>query len=209
METPGTQPYAASLDIDYPDRELSRLTSFFRIILVIPVGIILSLLSGVVGSHAEGNTDISAGGGLFLATLLMILFRQIYPRWWFDWQLALVQFSTRVEAYLCLMTDEYPALEKEQSVRVDLTYPDAKNDLNRWLPLVKWLLVLPHFIVLLVLSLICILSVIAAWFAILFTGRYPRGLFDYNVGVFRCWFRVIAYSWLLTTDQYPPFSLSA
>ena len=209
METPGAQPYPASLDIEYPDRELSRLTTLVRIILIIPVAIMLSLLSGFGGTHSDGSTGISAGGGLFLATVLMILFRQRYPRWWFDWQLALTRFTIRVETYLCLMTDEYPALEEEQSVRVDLTYPDVKADLNRWLPLVKWLLALPHYVVLVVLSLACLFCVIASWVAILFTGRYPRSLFDFNAGVFRYWLRGIAYGWLLTTDRYPPFSLKA
>lgn len=209
METPGAQPYPADLSIEYPDRELNRLTSFFRLIMVIPIAILLGLLSSGGGTLDDsGNMGLTAGAGLFMATLLMILFRQRYPRWWFDWQLALTRFAARVEAYLFLMTDEYPAVEDEQSVRVNIAYPDAARDLNRWMPLVKWFLAIPHFVILIALSLASLICVILAWFAILFTGRYPRGLFDFNVGVFRYWLRVVAYAWLLTTDRYPPFALN-
>jgi hypothetical protein len=150
-----------------------------------------------------------AGGLLFFGPLLLILFRQKYPRWWFDWNLQLMRFSARVGVYLALMDDTYPSTDEEQSVRLDLRYPDAKNRLNRWLPLVKWLLAIPHFIILIFLSLAAIVSVIVAWFAILFTGRYPRGLFDFVEGVYRWWNRVIGYALVLVTDEYPPFSLSA
>ena len=210
MDAPASRPYPVTLDIEYPDRELDRLTSFFRLIVVLPVAIILGLISQAgVGTDTSGGsgTGTNIGVGLWLATTLMILVRQKYPRWWFDWQLALARFGTRVEAYALLMRDEYPAVEEEQAVRVDIVYPDACSDLNRWLPLVKWLLVLPHYLVLIVITLVGILCAIGAWFAILFTGRYPRGLFDFNVGVLRYWLRVWAYAFLLTTDRYPPFSL--
>jgi hypothetical protein len=138
----------------------------------------------------------------------MLLFRQKYPRWWFDWNLALTKFSTRVGAYLGLLTDVYPSTDEEQSVHIEIPYPDAKNELNRWLPLVKWILAIPHYIVLFFLLIAAIVCVVIAWFAILFTGRYPRGLFDFVVGVFRWFLRVAAYAFLLTTDLYPPFALS-
>ncbi len=138
----------------------------------------------------------------------MLLFRQKYPGWWFDWNVALIKFSTRVEAYLALLRDEYPSTDEDQAVHIEIPYPDAKNELNRWLPLVKWFLAIPHYIVLFFLGIAAIVSIVIAWFAILFTGRYPKGLFDFVVGVFRWCVRVAAYAFLLTTDRYPPFALS-
>jgi hypothetical protein len=202
--------YPATLAIDYPDRSLNRLTTFFRIFTLIPIAIIVALVSGA-GSGWEGVHDwdslFGAGGILFLATLLMILFRQKYPRWWFDWNIGLVKFSTRVGAYIGLLTDVYPSTDEEQSVHIAIPYPDVPKDLNRWLPLVKWILAIPHYIVLACLAFAAIVCVVIAWFAILFTGRYPRGLFDFVVGVARWGLRVAAYAFLLTTDRYPLFSL--
>jgi hypothetical protein len=107
------------------------------------------------------------------------------------------------------MSDRYPSTDEEQSVHLDLDYPDVKQDLNRWLPLVKWFLAIPHFIVLFFLGIASMVAVICAWFAILFTGRYPRSLFNFVEGVMRWGLRVQAYSLLLVTDQYPPFRLAA
>jgi len=202
--------YPATLTIDYPDRSLNRLTTFFRIFTMIPIAIILALVnSGTIDFRGMNGWDwqYAAGGILFLATLLMILFRQKYPRWWFDWNIALVKFSNRVGAYLGLLTDVYPSTDEEQSVHVQIPYPDVPKDLNRWLPLVKWFLAIPHYIVLACLAIAAIVCVVIAWFAILFTGRYPRGLFDFVVGVARWSLRVTAYAFLLTTDRYPLFSL--
>jgi hypothetical protein len=207
-------PYAARLDIDYPDK-LDRFTTFFRLIWIIPIGIILSLLSAVgswtVVTETGETFTRSTGGiaaGLFAATMLMIVFRERYPRWWFDFAREFARFAARVVAYFFLLTDQYPSTVDEQSVHLEIDYPDVEQDLNRWLPLVKWLLVIPHLFVLFALGLVAILMVVIAWFAILFTGRYPRGLFDYVVGVFRWGLRVEAYALLLVTDQYPPFSLN-
>ena len=206
-------PYAARLDIDYPEK-LNRLTTFFRLIWIIPIYIILSLLSAVaswtvVTETGEAITRTSGGitSGLFFATLLMILFRQRYPRWWFDFAREFTRFVARVSAYFVLLTDRYPSTVDEQSVHLEIDYPDVERDLNRWLPLVKWLLAVPHYLVLIVLGLIAVFAVVIAWFAILFTGRYPRALFDYVVGVSRWALRVEAYAFLLVTDRYPPFSL--
>jgi hypothetical protein len=183
--------YAARLNIDYPER-LNRLTTFFRMICVIPIAIVQSLLSG----------------GLFFATLLMIVFRVRYPRWWFDFTRELTRFGTRVNAYMALLTDLYPSTVEEQAVHLEIDYPDVERDLNRWLPLVKWLLAIPHYVVLAVLWLCAIVAIVIAWFAILITGRYPRALFDFVVGVMRWSLRVNAYAYLLVTDRYPPFSIS-
>jgi Domain of unknown function (DUF4389) len=208
-------PFPTRLDIDYPDGEHDRLSTFFRPIAFIPIAILLGLLTGPAtlggpARHAaESGTMVlvySTGGVLVVPAALMLLFRRKYPAWWFDWNLELTRFSTRCIAYLALLRDEYPSTEEEQAVHLDVLPPDPA-ELSRWLPLVKWLLALPHYLALCFLALGAICCVIAAWFAILFTGRYPRGLFDFVVGVFRWGLRVSAYAFLLTTDQYPPFSL--
>jgi hypothetical protein len=204
--------YPVKFSVAYPDRDLNRLRTAFRLIVAIPIVIVLGALGGHE-SYASGdnNWTVAAGTGglLFFAPLLMILFRQKYPRWWFDWNLQLLRFSNRVTVYVALMDDAYPSTDEEQSVVLEFPYPDAKDGLNRWLPLVKWLLAIPHYVILLFLTLAAIVAVIVAWFAILFTGRYPRGIFDFVEGVIRWWNRVIGYAFILITDEYPPFSLSA
>jgi hypothetical protein len=177
--------------------------------MVIPIAIILCLIAGAAFTRGnDGQSFQAATGGLVvLPTVLMILFRKKYPRWWFDWNLALTRFSTRVYAYSMLLSDEYPSTDEEQAVHIDIPYPDVKEELNRWLPLVKWVMAIPHYIVLLFLCIGVLVAVIIAWFAILFTGRYPKSLFDYVVGVLRWSLRVSVYAFLLTTDRYPPFKL--
>jgi hypothetical protein len=196
--------------VDYPDRSLNRVSTFFRLFAAIPILILLGTVTGGTWQWTtEQGTYLAAGAGglLFFGPLLMIVFRQKYPRWWFDWNLALLRFSNRVSAYLALMDDRYPSSEDEQSVHLEFPYPDAKEELNRFLPLVKWFLAIPHYIVLVFLYLASIFAVIFAWFAILFTSRYPRGLFDFVVGVLRWQNRVVAYAHILVTDRYPPFTL--
>lgn len=212
--------YPARLHIDYAEK-LDRLSSFFRLIWIIPIAIILGLISGTgetvtntimyneAGEVIKRTRD-TAGGlvmGLAAAVVLMILFRRRYPRWWFDFSRELARFGTRVAAYAALLTDQYPSTVDEQSVHLEIDYPDVENDLNRWMPLVKWLLAIPHYIVLAFLWAGAVFAVIIAWFAILFSGRYPKTLFDYVVGVGRWTLRVAAYMSLLVTDRYPPFSL--
>jgi hypothetical protein len=205
--------YPARLEVDY-SAQYDRVKTLFRVVLIIPIAIIYGMLTaGVTRTVYEQSGDAvstTSGGiasGLFTATLLMILFRRRYPRWWFDFALELTRFGARVCAYFALLTDEYPSTAEEQKVHLQIDYPNVERDLNRWLPLVKWLLVIPHVLLLIFLSAAAFFSVIVAWFAILFTGRYPRGLFDFVVGVGRWWLRVEAYAVLLVTDQYPPFSL--
>jgi Domain of unknown function (DUF4389) len=194
--------YPIQFSVDYPERQLNRLTTALRLIMVVPILIVLMTVSGRFTAVAAVT-----GGLLFLAPLLLILFRQKYPRWWFDWNRELQRFVNRVLAYLALMDDRYPDTEDEQSVHLDYPRPDVPRDLNRWLPLVKWLLAIPHYVVLAVLQLVAILVVIVAWFAILFTGAYPRGLFHFVEGVLRWHNRVIGYAYTLVTDRYPPFRL--
>ncbi len=203
--------YPVQFSVDYPDRPLNRVSTAFRIFAAIPILIVLGAVSGGTWqwSNHQGTTGAmaAAGGLLFLGPLLMIVFRQVYPRWWFDWNLELQRFSNRVGIYLTLMDDRYPSTTDHQSVHLDYAYPDAARDLNRWLPLVKWFLAIPHYVVLAFLEIAAIFVVIFAWFAILVTGRYPRGAFDFVAGVIRWHNRVIAYAFLLVTDVYPPFRL--
>ena len=202
--------YPVQFAVDYPDRPLDRLSTAFRLIVAIPILILAASVSG--GTFRFGEPArvslISAGGTLFLGPLLMLLFRQKYPRWWFDWNLQLMRFSSRVGAYLALMDDRYPSTDEEQAVHLDFPYPDAPQELNRWLPLVKWFLAIPHYIILAFLYLAVVVAVVIAWFAILFSGRYPRGLFGFVEGVFRWTNRVAGYAAVLITDRYPPFRLA-
>ncbi len=205
--------YPASLVIDHQE-SFDRFTTFFRILWSIPIIIVISLLtssgSTTYINEAGGQVTSDSGNivmGLFAATVLMIVFRQKYPRWWFNFALELNRFSYRVGAYLILLTDKYPSTTDKQSVKLNASYPDAEKDLNRWLPLIKWFLAIPHYFVLAVLVIGVVFATIVAWFSIIFTGNYPKGLFDYVVGVGRWAFRVNAYAFLLVTDDYPPFSL--
>ena len=201
--------YPVTLVIDYPDRELKRASTFFRCILIIPAAVILAFL---VGPQAGWNESawrffFVSGAFLFVPTLLMILFRRKYPRWWFDWNLSFTRFASRVGAYAALLTDEYPSTEREQSVHIEIAYPNVKEELKPGMPLVKWFLAIPHFFILAFLGIGAGFCIFISWFAILFTGRYPRSFFDFVVGVGRWGLRVSAYVFLLVTDVYPPFSL--
>jgi hypothetical protein len=208
--TPGSD-YPVTFSVDYPEAELNRLTTFFRIFMLIPIAIVLGTVSGGTYSWDAGETTsyaAAAGGFLFLGPLLMILFRKKYPVWWVDWNRELIRFTNRVHIYAWLMTDTYPSTDEQQTLRLDFPTPNAETDLARGMPLVKWLLAIPHYIVLLFLFIAAAICVIIAWFAILFTGRYPRGLFTFVEGVLRWGVRVAGYAFLLVTDKYPPFRLS-
>lgn len=202
--------YPLDLKIEFPDRELNRMTTFFRVFTVIPIAIILGLIAG---SYASGGYDsdavtVTGGGLLVLPTALMIIFREKYPRWWFDFNVQLLAFMNRVGAYFLLLSDRYPSTDEEQYVKLTIDYPVVETELNRFMPLVKWLLVIPHYFALFFLGIGVFFATIYAWFAILFTGRYPQDIFDFVVGFIRWHNRVAAYAFLLTTDKYPPFRLS-
>jgi hypothetical protein len=204
--------YPVRFSIEYPDRTLNRFTTAFRLIAAIPIVILAATLGGEAWGdtgHSVGpGAAVGAGGLLFLPPLLMIVFRQKYPRWWYDWNCELLRFTNRIGVYLAWMDDRYPSTDERQAVSLELPYPDAKTGLNRWLPLVKWFLAIPHYIVLFFLFIGAIVAIIVSWFAILFTGRYPRSLFDYLQGVGRWNNRVVAYAFVLVTDEYPPFRLA-
>jgi hypothetical protein len=213
--TPNSSDYPVQFTVDYPERELNRLTTIFRIVVAIPILLLIGALSTAGwewGDPTDNGMDgllIAGGTLLFLPTMLMIVFRQKYPRWWFDFNLQVSRFANRVAAYLALMRDEYPSTDEEQAVHLELPYPNASTELNRWLPLVKWFLAIPHYIALVMLGFASLVAVIIAWFAIVFTGRYPRAIFDFVEGVMRWNNRVTAYAFTLVTDEYPPFRLSA
>lgn len=208
----GAPVYPARLQIDYPEH-LDRVSTLFRLVYLLPIGLIFLLLSGGPSSRGveDGGRAVSGGAGfaamLAIATALMIVVRQRYPRWWFDFAREFTRFSLRVAAYAALLTDRYPSTEDEQSVHLELDYPDVPHELNRWMPLIKWLLAIPHYLVLFVIGMFAVLAVMIAWVAILVTGRYPRALFDLVVGSLRWLVRVQAYAFLLVTDRYPPFSV--
>src|ERR1700680_2621833 len=202
--------YPVQLVVDFPARPLNRVSTAFRIFAAIPILIVRSLLpsQALHGNNETAMDSVTIGSGLvFLPLVLMILFRQKYPRWWFDWNLNVLRFSNRVTAYLALLDDRYPSTDEEQAVHLNFAYPDVRQ-MNRWLPLIKWILAIPHYVVLFFLGIAAVVAVIVAWFAILFTGTYPRTLFDFVVGVIRWGNRVNGYAFALVTDQYPPFRLS-
>jgi hypothetical protein len=206
-------PYPVQFSVDYPERSLNRLTTFFRVFTVIPIAILLTSITGYQTSYSDpdGTTTTVVAGGiglLFIPVLLMLLFRKKYPRWWYDWNLNLQRFANRIGVYALLMDDRYPSTDEEQAVHLEYAYPDAETELARGMPLIKWLLAIPHYIVLFFLGIGVFFAVVGAWFAILFTGRYPRGLFDYVEGVVRWYNRVVCYAVTLVTDRYPPFRLS-
>jgi Domain of unknown function (DUF4389) len=189
--------YPVSFAVEYPDRPLNRLTTGLRIFTAIPILIVAAAIGGHYGA-----------GVVFLPVVLMLLFRQKYPNWWYDWNLQLIRFLSRIVVYIALMEDRYPSTDEPQRVRLEFPYPGSPANVNRWLPLVKWFLAIPHYIVLAVLYVAATVVVVIAWFAILFTGRYPRGMFEFVEGVLRWHVRVVGYAFLLVTDRYPPFRLS-
>jgi hypothetical protein len=203
----GDNPYPVTLSIDYADRGRNRLTVGLRLFTALPVVIVLALVG--TGSISFGyGWSFGAGGVLFLPTVFMLLFRRKYPGWWFDFNLNLVRFGNRVFSYLLILRDEYPSTDQEQAVHVGLPDPQGGAHLSRGMPLVKWFLAIPHYIILIFLYIAVTVVSVISWFIVLFTGSYPRSFHNFVVGVLRWSVRVQAYSFVLVTDRYPPFQLS-
>jgi hypothetical protein len=208
--SPPPIPYPVRLDVDYSETQ-SRWKALFRIFLAIPVLLFLALLSGGGGGAGEATRrggEIAAGGtsGVIVAIWVTIIVRQRIPRWLFDFQAWVNRWGLRAIGYTALLTDEYPAFEADYPIRYEIDYPDR---LSRWKVLVwKAITSVPHLIVLALLSLTLIVVVFIAWVAILITGKYPRGLHTYVVGVLRWSARVQGYLYSLT-DEFPPFSMRA
>jgi hypothetical protein len=207
-----TTNHPVEFDVDYPDRSLDRVSTFFRLLFAVPILIVLAAVGGPAFGGGGGDWLFFVGlasGMLVIPPLLTIVFREKYPRWWFDFNVSLLRFDNRVMSYLLLLRDEFPSTDEAQSVHLDVPYPDVRSDLNRWMPLVKWFLAIPHYVALLVLDIAVVLGAVVAWITILITGRYPRRLFDFTVGVMRWHNRVVGYAFALATDRYPPFRLAA
>ena len=215
MATPyNADMYPVQFSVEYPEEKRKRLTAFFRLILVIPIVVIIWLLGGAgsIDDQALSGTGVwlqiqvaILAVGLPIATALMILFRKKYPRWWFDWSLELSRFVARITAFILLLRDEYPSTDERQAVTLDIAYPDVEEQLNRILPLFKWILAIPHYIVLIVLWLVALIISFMAWIVIVITARHPMWMFSYIVGLERWTYRVMAYAFILSTDRYPPF----
>jgi hypothetical protein len=190
--------------IDVSLTERNRLTAFFRIILAVPALIFVSSFAPSA-SFSDDSLAIFAGV-LTLPAALAIVVRQVYPSYVLAFNEALLSLQTRVDVYLVLLADEYPSIEENDIVSVTFPEVDAKQ-LNRWLPLIKWLLALPLYFAGLVYLIYAALLTLLGWFSILFTGNYPEVCAEGVVGTIAYWNRVVGYAFLLVTDEYPTFSL--
>ena len=190
--------------IDVTLTERNRLTAFFRIILVVPAFIFVASFSPT-SAFSDDAMSIYAGL-LALPAALAIIVRQVYPSYVLAFNDALLSLQTRVDAYLLLLTDEYPSIEENDVVSVTFPEVDAKQ-LNRWLPLVKWLLAVPLYLVGIVYVIYAAILTVIAWFSVLFTGNYPEFCAEGVVGTIAYWNRVAGYALLLVTDEYQTFSL--
>mmetsp|Transcript_12298 Transcript_12298/g.29571 ORF Transcript_12298/g.29571 Transcript_12298/m.29571 type:complete len:269 (-) Transcript_12298:213-1019(-) len=193
-ENPPSSSYPARLEVDYREDDVSRIEVLLRIFKIIPV----LLFSAFVGST------------LYLSTLIMVMFQLKYPRWWFDFRLEYKRYSTRIGTFVALMTDKYPSTTDEQIVHLDIDYPgqDVSQSMNRWGPLYKIILSVPHFFICFALKIGYLLALVVVWIYLLVAGgKYPKFIFDYIVSYWRWSLRYDAYTFLLVTDEYPPFSM--
>lgn len=192
--------------IDVTLTERNRVTALFRIILVVPMAIFLAAFTPSVADLESGDLNSLYAGFFALPVALAIVFRQVYPSFLLAFNEALLSLQTRVNAYVFLLTDEYPSIEENDVVSVTFPEVDAKA-LNRWLPLIKWLLAIPLYVVGIAYILYAALLTLFAWFSILFTGNFPEFCAEGIVGVIAYWNRVVGYALVLVTDEYPTFSL--
>lgn len=189
-----------TVDADLGPRK--RLSVFFRPLLLLPVVILLSLLGG-----SSLSDDSSWGSTVFLALALIVIFTGTYPTWLLTFIHGLQAFELKIGAYALLLRDEYPSLADRPFAQV--LYPNIEGGarLKRFMPLVKWFLAIPHYVVLLLTGIAVFLLTVLAWFSILFTGRYPTSFLPFVVGWLKYYNRVVGYAFTLVTDQYPQFRL--
>ena len=184
-------------------RKRNRATTFFRPILIIPILIFV----GTFSSSNSGATSISFT--LAVPVLLALVFRNIYPSYIYGFNQSFLELQNRISLYALYLTDEFPSIEKSKYVTITLPEVRGGKALNRWLPLVKWLLAIPLYVVGVVYLAVTVIYTIIAWFNILFTGKYPKFAIDFVVGTVQFWNRVTGYAFILVTDEYPTFSVKA
>jgi len=192
--------------IDVTMTERNRTSALFRLILVVPIAIFVAAFTPSVAGLDSGDMNSLNAGFFALPVALAIVFRQVYPSYLLSFNEALLSLQTRVNAYVCLLTDEYPSIEDNDVVSVTFPEVDAKA-LNRWLPLVKWFLAIPLYVVGIVYIFYGLFLTGCAWISILFSGNFPEFCAEGIVGVIAYWNRVVGYALVLVTDEYPTFSL--
>ena len=192
------------IDVTLTDR--NRVTALFRLVLVVPIAIFVASFAPSIADSESSDLNALFTGFLALPVVLALVFRQVYPSYLLAFNEALLSLQTRVNAYVFLLTDEYPSIEENDVVSVTFPEVDAKA-LNRYLPLVKWLLAIPLYIVGIAYIVYGAFLTLFAWFSILFTGNFPEFCAEGIVGVIAYWNRVAGYALVLVTDEYPTFSL--
>jgi len=188
--------------IDVTLTERNRVTALFRLILVVPMAIFVASFAPAWSN----NTDSWSVGLLVFPVALTLVFRQVYPSYLLTFNEALLSLQTRVDAYVLLLTDEYPSIEENDVVSVTFPEVDAKA-LSRWLPLIKWFIAIPLYLLGVAYIIYAAFLTLFAWFSILFTGNFPEFCAEGIVGVIAYWNRVVGYALVLVTDEYPTFSL--
>ena len=193
-----SQQIETHIQVDYQNRD--RTSSFFRPLLIIPVAVFLMLFTQF--SHWGFSTV-----AITMPAVISLLLRQSYPSWILAFNHAILEFGTRAVAYALLLTDKYPTFESNPTVAIIFPDVEGGKKLNRWLPLVKWILAIPLYVVGAFYLVLTTFVTIGAWFQIFFTGNFPTWAGNVTTGTVRFWNRVYGYSIVLTTDEYPSFSL--